>query len=140
MHSVLAPLESAPSTAFAPRRPAEVRTAAIAAIGTSLPANVVANAPIAERIGVTEEWIVKRTGIHSRHVVAPGERLADLAAGAGRDALERARVEASDLDLVLVATSTSDELLPNAAPLVAQALGATRAGAVDVGAACSGFL
>jgi len=116
------------------------RTAAIAAIGTYLPATVVANGPVADRIGVTDEWIVKRTGIHSRHVIAPGERLTDLAVAAGRDALDRAGMHAADLDLVLVATSTSDELLPNAAPLVAHALGATRAGTVDVGAACTGFL
>ncbi len=128
------------TTAVATRPSVGTRTAAIAAIGTKLPATVVANAPIAERIGVTEEWIVKRTGIHSRRVVAPGERLADLAAGAGRDALERAGVDAADLDMVLVATTTADQLLPNAAPIVAHTLGAVRAGAVDVGAACTGFL
>lgn len=116
------------------------RTAAIAAIGAYLPGTVVANDPIAERIGVTDEWIVKRTGIHSRHVIAPGERLTDLAVKAGWYALEGAGMDASDLDLVLVATSSSDELLPNAAPLVAHALGATHAGAIDVGAACTGFL
>jgi 3-oxoacyl-[acyl-carrier-protein] synthase III len=127
--------------AVAPARPrARTRTAAIAAIGTSLPATVIPNARIAERLGVSDEWIVKRTGIHSRHVLAPGERLTDLAAGAGRDALERAGVEASDLDMVLVATTASDELLPNAAPIVAHTLGARNAAAFDVGAACTGFL
>ena len=63
------------------------------------------------------------TGRSPRHVVAPGERLADLAADAGRRALERAGADADELDLVLVATTTADELLPNAAPLVANALG-----------------
>lgn len=101
---------------------------------------MVPNAPIAARLGVSDEWIVQRTGIHSRHVAAAGERLADLAAGAGRAALERAGVAAEDLDLILVATTTSDELLPNTAPLVAEALGASRAGAMDIGAACTGFL
>jgi 3-oxoacyl-[acyl-carrier-protein] synthase-3 len=125
--------------------PVEPRTrpspgSAIASLGTSLPAGVVSNGPIADRIGVTDEWIVKRTGISSRHVAAPGERLSDLAADAGRAALEKAGVRARELDLVLVSTSSSDDLLPNAAPLVADALGATRAGAVDVGAACNGFL
>jgi 3-oxoacyl-[acyl-carrier-protein] synthase-3 len=114
--------------------------AAIGAIGISLPPTVVDNASVAGRIGVTDEWIVKRTGIHSRHVAAPGERLADLAADAGRAALAAAGLRANDLDLVLVATTTADELLPNAAPLVAHALGAARAGAVDLGAACTGFL
>ncbi|HUZ28775.1 MAG TPA: beta-ketoacyl-ACP synthase 3 [Solirubrobacteraceae bacterium] len=116
------------------------RGAAIASLGTSLPAAVVSNGPIADRIGVTDEWIVKRTGISSRHVAAPGARLSDLAADAGRGALERAGVHARELDLVLVSTSSPDDLLPNAAPLLADALGATRAGAVDVGAACNGFL
>jgi 3-oxoacyl-[acyl-carrier-protein] synthase-3 len=135
-----ATLELTPSTADGARPTLRTRTAAIAAIGTYLPRTVVANDAIAERIGVTDEWIVKRTGIRSRHVSAPGERLEDLAARAGADALQRAGMDASDLDMVLVATSTSDELLPNAAPLVAHALGAARAGAVDVGAACTGFL
>lgn len=117
-----------------------LRLAAIASVGTSLPSAVVANAEIGERIGVSDEWIRKRTGIHSRRILAPDERLTDLAADAGRDALRAAALDAADLDLVLVATTTSDELLPNAAPLVAHALGATRAGAVDVGAACTGFL
>ena len=63
-----------------------------------------------------------------------------MRARAGERALLRAGVRAADLDLVLVATTTADELLPNAAPLVAHALGAVRAGAVDLGAACTGFL
>lgn len=127
---------TAPTRVVAPA----ARLAAIASIGISLPAAIVPNAPIAERIGVSDEWIRKRTGIHSRRMLAPDERLTDLAADAGRDALRAAGLNAADLDLVLVATTTSDEVLPNAAPLVAHALGATRAGAVDVGAACTGFL
>jgi 3-oxoacyl-[acyl-carrier-protein] synthase III len=140
MQSALAPLDVAPTTAVATRPSAGARTAAIAAIGTSLPVTVVPNAQVAERLGVTDDWILKRTGIRSRHVAGPDERLADLAAAAGRDALTRGGVDAADLDLVLVATSSSDELLPNAAPLVAHALDAGHAGAIDVGAACTGFL
>jgi 3-oxoacyl-[acyl-carrier-protein] synthase-3 len=121
-------------------RSSRTRTATIASIGTSLPATVVGSATIAERIGVTADWIVKRTGIRSRRVVKPTERLADLAADAARAALEYAGADPSDVDVVLVATTTADELLPNAAPLVAHAVGADRAGAVDLGAACTGFL
>ncbi len=131
--------EPTPAVA-APATAPSTRLASIAAIGTSLPATVVPNASIAERIGVSDEWILKRTGIHSRRVLAPDERLTDLAAAAGRDALRAGNLDATELDMVLVATTTSDELLPNAAPLVAHALGATRAGAIDVGAACTGFL
>ena len=115
-------------------------SAGIASVGASLPETVVANGPIAERLGVTEDWIFTRTGIRERRVAAPDARFADLAAAAGRDALTRARLDAADLDLVVVATMSQDDLLPNAAPLVARALGASRAGGFDVGAACSGFL
>jgi 3-oxoacyl-[acyl-carrier-protein] synthase-3 len=106
----------------------------------AVPDNVVTNATVAEGAGVTEQWIVHRTGVHERRHVAAGERLQDLATAAGRQALEEAGVDPGDLDLVLVATVGADELLPNAAPLVALDLGAHRAGAMDLGAACTGFL
>ncbi|HJS96643.1 MAG TPA: beta-ketoacyl-ACP synthase III [Solirubrobacteraceae bacterium] len=114
--------------------------AAIASVGISLPDAVVPNAQIAPRIGVTDEWIVRRTGIRTRHVAASDERLATHAANAGAAALKRAGVSAGEVDLVLVATATPDEVMPNAAPQVAHELGATRAGAFDIGAACTGFL
>lgn len=129
-----------PDSTLQRRRGASRIGATISGLGTSVPDAVVRNDRIAARLGVSDEWIVKRTGIHSRHVAASGERLSDLAAEAGRSALEDAELEADDLDLILVATSTADDLLPNAAPLVAGALGAVRAGAFDVGAACTGFL
>jgi 3-oxoacyl-[acyl-carrier-protein] synthase-3 len=100
----------------------------------------VSTAELAERLGVSEDWIVSRTGIRERPVAGPDERLTDFAARAGALALERAGVEPGDVDLVLVATMTQDEVTPNAAPLVAHALGADRAGAVDLGAACTAFL
>jgi 3-oxoacyl-[acyl-carrier-protein] synthase-3 len=131
-------LAVATARAVAPRRTAQ--GSAIASVGASLPANVVGNGPIAARLGVTEEWIVKRTGISSRRIAAPDDRLADLAAHAGQTALERAGFGPADVDLVLVATTTADDVLPNSAPLVADALGAAQAGAIDVGAACTGFL
>jgi 3-oxoacyl-[acyl-carrier-protein] synthase-3 len=98
------------------------------------------SAELAERLGVAEDWIVSRTGIHERPVAAPDERLSDYAARAGTAALERAGVDPGDVDLVIVATMTQDELTPNAAPLVAHLIGADRAGAFDVGAACTAFL
>jgi 3-oxoacyl-[acyl-carrier-protein] synthase-3 len=133
--SAVAPTEDAASAL----RPAP-RGAALLSVATCLPQTVVTNAAIAERIGKTEEWIYTRTGIHERRIAAPDERLADFAADAGRLALERAGVEAAELDLILVGTLTPDEVTPNAAPLVAHALGAGRAGAIDVGAACTSFL
>ncbi|HEU4700909.1 MAG TPA: beta-ketoacyl-ACP synthase 3 [Conexibacter sp.] len=116
------------------------RGAAIAAVGAALPPTMVPNGPIAERLGVDDHWIVKRIGVRERRIVAPGERLSDLAVAAAQDALARAGIAGADLDLVLVGTFTQDELLPNTAPLVAAALGAERAGAIDLGAACMGFL
>jgi 3-oxoacyl-[acyl-carrier-protein] synthase-3 len=116
------------------------RPAAIASLAMAVPDNVVTNATIAEGAGVTEQWIVHRTGVHERRHVTDGQRLQDLATAAGREALDDAGLSPGDVDLVLVATVGADELLPNAAPLVASDLGADRAGAMDVGAACTGFL
>jgi 3-oxoacyl-[acyl-carrier-protein] synthase III len=116
------------------------RTARMIGLGHHVPPEVVPNGPIAERIGVDDAWIVKRTGIKSRRRAAPADRLSDIATFAARRALVDAGVEAIDVDLVLVATMTPDELTPNTAPLVAHALGAEQAGAIDVGAACTGWL
>lgn len=117
-----------------------LRAAALASVAMAVPERVVTNETVAAAAGVTEQWIVHRTGVHERRHVSEGERLQDLATLAGRRALEEAGVEPEDVDLVLVATLAADELTPNAAPLVAHDLGATRAGAMDVSAACTGFL
>jgi 3-oxoacyl-[acyl-carrier-protein] synthase-3 len=110
------------------------------AVGVALPSRVVPTSEIAARLGVTEQWIESRTGVRERRFAAPGDRLADLAAAAGRDALERTRVGAESLDLVVVATCTAEQAMPATAPVVAGLLGATNAGAFDVNAACTGFL
>jgi 3-oxoacyl-[acyl-carrier-protein] synthase III len=117
-----------------------VRGAGIASVGMCVPDRVIENAKIAGRIGVEESWITKRTGIRERRIAWPEERLSAFAAEAGQIALERAGVGAGELDLVLIATMAADELTPNAAPLVAEELGAKTAGAIDIGAACTGFL
>jgi 3-oxoacyl-[acyl-carrier-protein] synthase-3 len=117
-----------------------LRTAAIASVGIALPDRVVTNAPIAARIGVADGWIESRTGVHSRRHAPADQSLVDLATAAGADALARADLDPLELDLVIVATFSADDLLPNAAPVVARELGAARAGAFDVGSACTGFL
>jgi 3-oxoacyl-[acyl-carrier-protein] synthase-3 len=114
--------------------------AAIASVAVSLPEQVVPNAVVAERFGVDESWIERRTGIRERRIATDAERLDEHSTIAAQQALELAGVKAADLDMVLVATTTADEVLPNAAPLVAHRLGAGRAGAFDIGAACTGFL
>ncbi|MGA9371473.1 MAG: beta-ketoacyl-ACP synthase 3, partial [Solirubrobacterales bacterium] len=111
----------------------------VAAVAAALPDRVVENAELARPLGVDSEWISSRTGIHRRRRVN-GETLVDLAADAGSRALAIAGVDPSELDLVLVATFTPDQLQPHAAPLVASRMGAVSAGAIDVGAACTGFL
>src|ERR1700733_12244857 len=124
----------AAAEAFAPARPA------VLSVATEVPSARVTTAELAERLGVSEDWIVSRTGIRSRPVAAPDERLSEFAARAGSAALSRAGGDPAGGELVLVATLTQDELMPNAAPIVAHAVGAERAGAIDLGAACTGFL
>jgi 3-oxoacyl-[acyl-carrier-protein] synthase-3 len=111
----------------------------IAAVAAWLPERVVENEELAAPLGVDSEWISSRTGIHRRRRVG-AEGLVDLAAGAGAKALALAGVDPAELDLVLVATFTPDQLQPHAAPIVASRLGASSAGAIDIGAACTGFL
>jgi 3-oxoacyl-[acyl-carrier-protein] synthase III len=127
--SALDPLDSAP-----------LNGAGIAAIGRALPESVVPTDAIASRLGVAPGWIVTRTGVHERRHAGASETLAELAAAAGGAALAQGGMNAGEVDVVLVATFTQDELLPNAAPVVADLLGAAGAGAIDVGSACSGFL
>lgn len=107
---------------------------------SSLPATIVTTAEIEERLGVEAGWIRRRTGIDCRHRAEPGERLTTFAAEAANASLVRAGVDAADVDLVVVATMTPDRLTPHPASQVAAALGATQAGAIDGGGACTAFL
>jgi 3-oxoacyl-[acyl-carrier-protein] synthase III len=117
-----------------------LRTAGILGLGTSLPERTVANAEIAGRLGVTDRWIERRTGIGARRYAAPGQRVTDLACAAASAALEDADLEPSEIDMVLVATLAADEITPAAAPLVAHELGMANVAAIDIGAACAGSL
>jgi 3-oxoacyl-[acyl-carrier-protein] synthase-3 len=115
-------------------------TAGIRGVAMAVPRRRVGNHELAQRLGVEEQWITKRTGTRERPWAEPGERMSDFAAQAGAHALARAGVRPAELDLVIVATSTADEVTPNAAPLVAGLLGADSAGAFDIGSACTGWL
>ncbi len=133
-------MRSAPLAETVGRGGAATRTAAVLGLGHHLPETAVSNLPIAERLGIEESWIVKRTGIRSRRHAMPSERLSDLATAAAQAAVKDAGIDPAELDAVLVATTSADEITPNAAPYVATALGATKANALDVGAACTAWV
>jgi 3-oxoacyl-[acyl-carrier-protein] synthase-3 len=113
---------------------------AITGLGAALPERILDNAELAERLDVTEEWILGRTGIQERRIAEPDQTSATLATDAAGVALKGAEVDASDLDYVLVATCTPDYQLPSTAALVGARLGASGVAAFDINAACSGFL
>lgn len=112
--------------------------ARIAGTGAYLPATRVTNDELAERVDTSDEWIRSRTGIGARHLIGDGEATSDMAAAAGRAALEAAGVDAAELDLIVVATVTPDSPMPSAAVMVQKKLGAS-CPAFDFSAACAGF-
>lgn len=116
-----------------------LRPVAVLGTGSGLPARTLTNADLERMVDTTDEWIVTRTGIRERRLV-DGEATSDLALRAAQQALRAAGVGADKVELVLVATVTPDEPCPPVACRVQAALGAERATAFDVGAACSGFL
>ncbi|MFJ9853732.1 3-oxoacyl-ACP synthase III family protein [Streptomyces sp. NPDC101150] len=109
-------------------------------MGTYLPRSRRTNEEVAADVGVTPEWITERTGVHTRHVAAPGEAASDLAAAAVRAATAAAGIDLDQLDVLILATSTPDELGPSTACRVQALTGARNAVALDVSAACSGWL
>jgi 3-oxoacyl-[acyl-carrier-protein] synthase-3 len=117
-----------------------MRHAGILSVATELPEGRITNAELADRFGVSEDWILSRTGIRERCQAAPDERMSDYATRAAARALQRASVDPADVDLVIVATTTPDELQPNTAPRVAHGLGTRGAGAFDIGSGCTGLV
>ncbi|HET7583798.1 MAG TPA: beta-ketoacyl-ACP synthase III [Gemmatimonadaceae bacterium] len=115
--------------------------AQLTGVGSAAPSRVVTNYDLAATgLETSHEWIVERTGIVERHVCGEGESTCSMAADASRAALERAGVAPADVDVVLLSTATPDRLLPATAVELQAALGATRATAFDLSAACSGWL
>jgi len=108
--------------------------------GAYLPKTVVTNADLSSKVETSDEWILTRTGIRERHIAAEGELTSDLAAAAARNALERAKLSASDIDLLIVATTTPDNTFPATAARVQAKLGMTGGAAFDIQAVCSGFI
>ena len=115
--------------------------ARIAGVGSYLPGSPVSNDDLARRgVDTTDEWVVTRTGIRTRHLAEPGVTSSELALEASRRALEAAGMEAADLDLIIVATSTPDFIFPSTACLLQGKLGNVGAMAFDVQAVCAGFV
>ncbi|MGH7667914.1 MAG: beta-ketoacyl-ACP synthase III, partial [Gemmatimonadaceae bacterium] len=112
-----------------------------AGTGRGVPKRVMTNHDFAA-IGIetSDEWIVSRTGIRERRIAAPDETTCNLAATAARQAMERAGVHAGDIDTIILSTATTDRLLPSTAVDLQAEIGATRAAAFDISAACSGFV
>jgi len=113
----------------------------IVGTGSYLPAHILTNEELEKRIETTSEWIVERTGIRERHIAAEGELTSDLAQKAAESALEAAGMDAGDIELIVVATTTSDRIFPSTACVLQAKLGITNScPALDVQAVCSGFV
>ncbi|MFN9377950.1 MAG: 3-oxoacyl-ACP synthase, partial [Novosphingobium sp.] len=116
------------------------RRSVLVGTGSALPVRAVSNLELSERVDTSDEWIVERTGIRSRHLAGEGEPTASLATDAARAALAAAGLEPKDIGLIVLATCTPDQTFPAAATIVQDRLGCHGGIAFDVGAVCSGFL
>ncbi len=116
-----------------------VTRARIASLATYVPPRVLTNADLEKMVETSDEWILQRTGIRERHIVDPGVATSDLAVEAALKAIERAGLQPTDIDFIIVGTTTPDMLFPSTACLVQHRIGATHAWGYDLFAACSGF-
>ena len=116
------------------------RRSVVSASGAYLPERIVTNNELAKRIATSDEWIIQRTGIKSRHIAADSEKTSDLAIAAALDALGSAAMGPSDVDMIIVATATPDETFPATATAVQEGLGMIKGAAFDLQAVCSGFV
>jgi 3-oxoacyl-[acyl-carrier-protein] synthase-3 len=142
-------LESPPPHALRSRRqdnpdlsrgaPASIRSC-VRGVGAALPGRAVTNEELAAKVDTSDEWIVQRTGIRQRYVAGPGETTSTLAVRAAEAALGAGGLEARDIDLIIVATSTPDFTFPATATQVQAALGIVEGAAFDLQAVCAGFV
>ena len=112
----------------------------IAGTGGYLPEKVVTNRDLEKKVDTTDEWIRERTGIRRRHIAAEGETCSDMGIAAAEKAIEMAGIEVSDIDLIIVGTTTPDKVFPSTACIIQRRLGIKGSPAFDVQAACSGFM
>ena len=121
-------------------RPIVGRRAKISALGTYVPPDVITNQDLEKLVDTNDQWIMERTGIKERHVLAKGLGVSDICTAAAKQVLERRGIEASELDAILVGTVTPDMMYPSTACLVQNKIGARGAWGFDVSAGCSGFV
>jgi len=114
--------------------------AGILGTGHSYPEGILTNADLETMVETSDDWITTRTGIKQRRKAAPGEYTSQFAVRAAREAIERAGLQPEDIDLILCATVTPDQILPSTGCIIQAELGANKAAAMDLVAACSGFL
>ena len=112
----------------------------ITGTGSYLPEKILTNEELAKSVDTTHDWIVERTGIHKRHIVADGQTTVDMAEQAARRAMEAANLEPNDIDLIIFATTTPDRIFPSSACLLQKKLGIHECPAFDVQAVCTGFI
>ena len=117
-----------------------MRSVGILATGSHTPEKVLTNFDLEKMVETSDEWIVSRTGIRERRICGPDEASSDLALEAAKKALAKANVSAEELDMIIVATVTPDMMFPSTACILQEKLGAKKAAALDVSAACTGFL
>lgn len=122
------------------RSPQPSRTVSIIGTGSYVPERILSNAELEKLVDTTDIWITTRTGIKERRIAAEGENTSHMAAKAAKRAMEQARVKATEIDLIIVATVTPDTFFPSTACHVQRILGAKNAACFDISAACSGFL
>lgn len=117
-----------------------VRRSVVRGCGAYLPKTILTNTDLAKRVDTSDEWIVQRTGISQRHIAAEGEFTSDLGLASAKAALADAGLDAGDIDLIVVATSTPDYTFPATAVTIQAALGITNGAAFDLQAVCTGFV
>jgi len=117
--------------------PKTVLRARISSLATYVPPRLLTNADLEKMVETSDDWIIQRTGIKQRHIVDPGVATSDLAAEAARKAIERAGLKPTDIDFIVVGTTTPDMFFPSTACLLQDKIGATHAWGYDLSAACS---
>ena len=117
-----------------------MKHARIAGTGSYLPERILTNRELEAMVDTTDEWIVTRTGIRERHIIADGETTSDMALHASRRAIQAAGIEAREIDMIIVATTTPDRVFPSTACLLQDKLGIASCPAFDIQAVCSGFV